>query len=44
MTTPEAMQKYYDVDGAPCAVEGVIENTQDSPLSGLTELAFTDVI
>ncbi|BDP86002.1 multiple sugar-binding transport system permease protein MsmF (plasmid) [Enterococcus faecium] len=24
------------------AVEGVIENTQDSPLSGLTELAFTD--
>lgn len=42
MTTPEAMQKYYDVDGAPCAVEGVIENTQDSPLSGLTELAFTD--
>ena len=42
MTTPQAMQKYYDVDGSPCAVEGVVENSQDSPLSGLTELAFTD--
>lgn len=42
MTTPEVMQKYYDVDGSPCAVEGVIENTTDSPLKGLTDLAFTD--
>ncbi|WP_265457978.1 extracellular solute-binding protein [Enterococcus sp. HY326] len=42
MTTPEAMQKYYDVDGSPVAVEGVVENDEDSPLSGLTELAFTD--
>ncbi|WP_375179634.1 extracellular solute-binding protein [Enterococcus rotai] len=42
MTTPKAMQKYYDVDGSPCAVKGVIEHNTDSPLSGLTELAFTD--
>lgn len=42
MTTPEAMQKYYDIDGAPCAVEGVVENNENSPLKGLTDLAFSD--
>lgn len=42
MTTPEPMQKYYDADGAPCAVKGVNEDTLDSPLGGLAELAFTD--
>lgn len=41
MTTPQAMQKYYDVDGSPCAVKGVKENDEDSPLAGLTTLAFT---
>ncbi|KAF9404573.1 hypothetical protein HW555_014268 [Spodoptera exigua] len=42
MSTPKAMQKYYDVDGSPCAVKGVVENNETSPLSGLTDLAFTD--
>ncbi|RPA59837.1 extracellular solute-binding protein [Aerococcus agrisoli] len=41
MTTPEPMQKYYDVDGSPVAVIGVEEDT-DSPLKALNELAFTD--
>lgn len=41
MTTPEAMQKYYDVDGSPVAVIGVEEDS-DSPLKALNELAFTD--
>lgn len=41
MTTPEAMQKYYDVDGSPIAVIGVEEDS-DSPLKALNELAFTD--
>ncbi|WP_086314423.1 raffinose/stachyose/melibiose transport system substrate-binding protein [Enterococcus sp. 7F3_DIV0205] len=42
MSTPKAMQKYYDADGSPCAVKGVIEHNADSPLNGLTNLAFTD--
>ena len=41
MTTPEPMQKYYDVDGSPIAVIGVEEDS-DSPLKALNELAFTD--
>lgn len=41
MTRPEIMQIYYDVDGSPTAVEGVKEE-KDSPLNGLTDLAFTD--
>ena len=41
MTTPEPMQKYYDVDGSPVAVIGVEEDS-DSPLKVLNELAFTD--
>lgn len=41
MTTPEPMQKYYDVDGSPVAVIGVEEDS-DSPLKALNELAFTD--
>ncbi|MER2146536.1 MAG: extracellular solute-binding protein [Aerococcus urinaeequi] len=41
MTTPEPMQKYYDVDGSPVAVIGVEEDS-DSPLKPLNELAFTD--
>lgn len=41
MTTPEPMQKYYDVDGSPVAVIGVEEDS-DSPLKALSELAFTD--
>ncbi|WP_448667760.1 extracellular solute-binding protein [Aerococcus viridans] len=41
MTTPEPMQKYYDVDGSPVAVIGVEEDS-DSPLKALNELSFTD--
>ncbi|MGH2101739.1 extracellular solute-binding protein [Aerococcus urinaeequi] len=41
MTTPEPMQKYYDVDGSPVAVIGVEEDS-DSPLKSLNQLAFTD--
>lgn len=41
MTTPEPMQKYYDVDGSPVAVIGVEEDS-GSPLKALNELAFTD--
>ncbi|MFW3497103.1 extracellular solute-binding protein [Aerococcus viridans] len=41
MTTPEPMQKYYDVDGSPVAVIGVEEDS-DSPLKALNQLAFTD--
>ncbi|WP_423216387.1 extracellular solute-binding protein [Streptococcus equinus] len=41
MTSAKAMQKYYDVDGSPVAVKGVVEDTQ-SPLASLYNLAFTD--
>lgn len=41
MTTAAAMQKYYDVDGSPVAVEGVVEDS-NSPLAPLYDLAFTD--
>lgn len=41
MTTKKAMQKYYDVDGSPVAVKGVKEAGQNSPLYGLSKLAFT---
>lgn len=42
MSRPEVMQKYYDVDGSPTAIEGVKEAGADAPLAGLAELAFTD--
>lgn len=42
MTRPEVMQKYYDVDGSPTAIEGVKQAGEDSPLAGMTEYAFTD--
>lgn len=42
MTTAKAMQKYYDVDGGPVAVKGVVTRGADSELGGLTSLAFTD--
>lgn len=41
LTTPEAMQVYYDVDGSPVAVEGVKENP-NSALADINKLAFTD--
>ncbi len=41
MTTKKAMQKYYDVDGSPVAVKGVKEAGPNSPLYGLSKLAFT---
>lgn len=42
MTTPAAMQKYYDVDGSPVAVKGVKQKGKNSQLGGLSTLAFTD--
>ena len=41
MTSPKAMQAYYDVDGAPVAVKGVQEK-EDSALAEISKLAFTD--
>lgn len=41
MTTPQAMQKYYDVDGSPCSVIGVKQAGVNSPLGGITKYAFT---
>ena len=35
------MQKYYDVDGSPVSVNGVVED-ENSPLAPLYRLAFTD--
>ena len=40
MTRPEVMQKYYDVDGSPTAIEGVKQAGEDSPLAGMTKYAF----
>ena len=42
MTRPEVMQKYYDVDGSPTAIEGVKQAGEDSPLAGMTKYAFMD--
>lgn len=41
MASAKAMQKYYDVDGSPVSVEGVVED-DNSPLAPLYQLAFTD--
>lgn len=41
MTSVKAMQKYYDVDGSPVAVEGVKQDPK-SPLANISQLAFTD--
>ena len=41
MASAEAMQKYYDVDGSPVAVEGVKQDPE-SPLANISQLAFTD--
>lgn len=41
MASAKAMQKYYDVDGSPVSVEGVVEDDK-SPLASLYKLAFTD--
>ncbi len=41
MASAKAMQKYYDVDGSPVSVNGVVED-ENSPLAPLYQLAFTD--
>ena len=41
MTSPAAMQKYYDVDGSPVAVKGVKQKGVNSQLGGLSQYAFT---
>lgn len=41
MASAKAMQKYYDVDGSPVSVNGVVEDA-NSPLAPLYRLAFTD--
>lgn len=42
MTTKEAMQPYYDVDGSPCAVKGVEQEGKIPELEGITSLTFTE--
>ena len=41
MTTPQALQKYYDVEGSTCSVIGVKQAGVNSPLGGITKYAFT---
>lgn len=42
LTTKEAMQKYYDVDGAPTAVESVDTKDRFPETEGVTKYVFTD--
>ena len=42
MTSPKAMQSYYDVDGSPVAVKKVYRKKEDSALTEISKLAFTD--
>lgn len=41
MTTPAAMQKFYNVDGSPVAVKGVKQKGPNSALWGISKYAFT---
>lgn len=41
MSTPAAMQKYYDTDGSPCTIKGVKQAGANSELGGITKYAFT---
>lgn len=42
MTTKEAMQKYYDVDGAPTSVTAVDTKDKFPETEGVTQYVFTD--
>ncbi|MGO2083023.1 ABC transporter substrate-binding protein [Vagococcus sp.] len=42
MTTNEAMQKYYDVDGAPTSVKAVDTKGKFPETEGVTKYVFTD--
>lgn len=42
MTTKEAMQKYYDVDGAPTSVSAVDTKDKFPETEGVTQYVFTD--
>lgn len=42
MTTKEAMQKYYDVDGAPTSVTAVDTEGKFPETEGVTQYVFTD--
>lgn len=42
MTTKEAMQKYYDVDGAPTSVIAVETENRFPETEGVTQYVFTD--
>lgn len=42
MTTKEAMQKYYDVDGAPTSVTAVETEGRFPETAGVTQYVFTD--
>ncbi|MHC5268938.1 ABC transporter substrate-binding protein [Enterococcus sp. LJL98] len=42
MTTKEAMQKYYDVDGAPTSVTAVDTEGRFPETEGVTQYVFTD--
>lgn len=42
LSSKEAMQKYYDVDGSPTSVKGVETDGKFEELSDVASLAFTD--
>lgn len=42
MTTKEAMQKYYDKDGAPTSVTAVDQEGKFPETQGITQYVFTD--
>lgn len=42
LTTKEAMQKYYDVDGAPTAIKSVETKGKFPETEGVTQYVFTD--
>ena len=42
LSSPEVMQKYYDVDGSPTSVKGVDTKGKFGELADVAILAFTD--
>jgi raffinose/stachyose/melibiose transport system substrate-binding protein len=42
LSSTEAMQKYYDVDGSPTSVKGVETEGKFEELADVAKLAFTD--
>lgn len=42
LSSPEVMQKYYDIDGMPTSVKGVETDGKFPETEGVTQYAFTD--